>query len=413
MTSGQSDTAVLAFERAMRQVYQRAVGEVGYTPVRFAQMLSTLGGVETARNLLRSSSQSEGFTKLWEAGRLDLTVEYQVLVPDHQALFTEEEIETARRRLLTHGMSADDLPDTPSGQFDRRVRRSGELASQVIGLFDALAEEWRLQVGQTEASRTYRQGLDGPAAWVQPQQGKIILDVRSFKHDHTEAEAARLRQALQSLTPISVNKEMAGIPFRDAIRSWNHLKSNVLTAFFGVGSKQPDGDIGDLDTSPQSRVLTMIARGESSSLELKSSARWNYSTKNHDKAIEDAIVKSVAGFMNAASGGTLLIGIDDDGHVLGVEVDYKTIQPKGRDGFENWLTTLLGNRLGKPSLTHVGVSFVDIDGHDVCTVDVTPSPRPVFDTYRNDVRFFVRFNNSTRQLNTAEVLEYQERRWRR
>jgi hypothetical protein len=42
---------------------------------------------------------SDGFAKLWERGRLDLSVEAVVVQPRFAALFTEDEVDAARRRL--------------------------------------------------------------------------------------------------------------------------------------------------------------------------------------------------------------------------------------------------------------------------------------------------------------------------
>src|ERR687892_419059 len=64
-----------AFHTAMVDVYQRAKKEAGYNATRFLQMLSELGGLETARHLLHSDAVSDGFTALWQKGRLDITVE--------------------------------------------------------------------------------------------------------------------------------------------------------------------------------------------------------------------------------------------------------------------------------------------------------------------------------------------------
>ena len=45
--------------------------------------------------------------------------------------------------------------------------------------------------------------------------------------------------------------------------------------------------------------------------------------------IEWAVVKSVAGFMNA-NGGTLLVGVADDGRRSGIEEDYPFLKKQDR-----------------------------------------------------------------------------------
>ena len=80
------------FDAAMMDIYRRAKSEAKYNAARYFQMLAEHRGLETARLLLHASAVSEGYTALWERGRLDLTVE--ALIHDHpeyHSLFTEEE----------------------------------------------------------------------------------------------------------------------------------------------------------------------------------------------------------------------------------------------------------------------------------------------------------------------------------
>lgn len=92
-----------AFDKAMLRIYERAKDEVGYKATRFLQMISEHGGLEAARQLLHSSAVSDGFTTLWEKGRLDLSVEAHVLQPEFSELFSQEEREIAERRLTAYG----------------------------------------------------------------------------------------------------------------------------------------------------------------------------------------------------------------------------------------------------------------------------------------------------------------------
>jgi hypothetical protein len=66
-------------------------------------MISEQGGLGAARQLLWSNSPSEGFTTLWERGRLDLTVEAYILRDEFASIFTDEDCEQARARLEEYG----------------------------------------------------------------------------------------------------------------------------------------------------------------------------------------------------------------------------------------------------------------------------------------------------------------------
>ncbi len=63
----------------MHTVYRRA--KTGHNATVFPRMLYDHGGLETVRRLLAERGVSEGFTALWQAGRLDLTIEAQVPWP--------------------------------------------------------------------------------------------------------------------------------------------------------------------------------------------------------------------------------------------------------------------------------------------------------------------------------------------
>src|SRR3989441_3727295 len=91
------------FNEAMLDVYRQAKAEAGYNATRFLGMVTDLGGYETARTLLHSPTVSEGYTALWERGRLDLTVEAVILQSEWRELFSELEREIARRRLAEYG----------------------------------------------------------------------------------------------------------------------------------------------------------------------------------------------------------------------------------------------------------------------------------------------------------------------
>gem|GEM_PF-1255156 len=91
------------FQEAMVAICERATWECGYNPRDFRRMIFDHGGLGAARILLRTNRVSDGFVRLWELKRLDLTVEAHVLSPRFAALFTEEERRTARRRLQDYG----------------------------------------------------------------------------------------------------------------------------------------------------------------------------------------------------------------------------------------------------------------------------------------------------------------------
>ena len=108
-------------------------------------------------------------------------------------------------------------------------------------------------------------------------------------------------------------------------------------------------------------IAEVAKRGESDSLEFKSSARWNMRAGKRDDAMETVITKTVAAFMNSG-GGTLLIGVDDDGRLIGLGPDYATLKTPDADRFELWIRDLWVQLLGTIAAALALLVFaVDLD----------------------------------------------------
>lgn len=198
---------------------------------------------------------------------------------------------------------------------------------------------------------------------------------------------------------------------------WARLAAGVVGAIVAVGTattvlvaRQRRRARGVADAT----TAELIAAGEGERVEYKSTARWNTRSGAKDPRMEEELVVTVAGFMNA-TGGTLLVGVEDDGAIHGLDDDYAVVPGRDRDGFELWLRTLLAERLGRAETADVGVAFATIGGKDVCRIDVAPADAPVFVGSAGGARtadFHLRVGNATRRLLTDEVLDYQRRRWR-
>lgn len=103
------DVQLAAFHEAMVDIYRRAKSEAGYTATLFLRMVSERGGYETAQYLIHTDRPSDGYTALYERGRLDLTVEALVLSPQWDDLFSTEDKNLARRRLVDYGFALESL----------------------------------------------------------------------------------------------------------------------------------------------------------------------------------------------------------------------------------------------------------------------------------------------------------------
>ena len=86
------------FQQEMLRIYEEAK-EFSYNPNRFLGMVVEQGGLSTAKQLLNGIELSDGFVRLWQEDRLDLSVEALALREPWSVLFTHEELAEARRRL--------------------------------------------------------------------------------------------------------------------------------------------------------------------------------------------------------------------------------------------------------------------------------------------------------------------------
>ena len=91
------------FHIAMVGIYESAKRECGYNATRFLQMISEIGGLETAKQLILKENETYGFERLWELKRLDLSVEALVLSNEFKELFTFQERKICKDRLEKYG----------------------------------------------------------------------------------------------------------------------------------------------------------------------------------------------------------------------------------------------------------------------------------------------------------------------
>ena len=161
------------------------------------------------------------------------------------------------------------------------------------------------------------------------------------------------------------------------------------------------------------RDLRMLIReGEGPLLEFKSTYRWDLQESRVNRALEAVVMKTLAGFMNNA-GGTLLIGIADNGRVIGLDKDYQTLKKPNRDGFEQAVMTAVASNLGADVCQFVQIIFHTLDDRDVCRLIVSPASRPVFIKQGKTPRLYVRTGGGTRELNIEEAMQFIGNRWRK
>ena len=131
-----------------------------------------------------------------------------------------------------------------------------------------------------------------------------------------------------------------------------------------------------LPVSSERQTIEMIAAGESGTLEFKSTLRWDLRAGKTNPAVERAVLKTLCAFLNA-TGGTLIIGVRDDGSVEGVESDRLI----NDDRFLLHLWTLIRTCLGRDISPYIQTRLEKInDKGTICIVTCSPRTSPGFPT---------------------------------
>ena len=176
---------------------------------------------------------------------------------------------------------------------------------------------------------------------------------------------------------------------------------------------------GITDTKPPEVPITLeelIAEGESEELEFKSSLRWDIKEGTVNKKLEDVIVKTIAAFSNG-QGGTLLIGVNDDGEAIGLEGDYHALGEADRDKFELHLRNVLNKALGTPFVTtNVRIAFPQVGETEICQIDIHGASKPTVISVKDkqgqtQEKFYVRSGNSSQELSMSEMQSYASERF--
>lgn len=160
----------------------------------------------------------------------------------------------------------------------------------------------------------------------------------------------------------------------------------------------------------------LIAEGESYELEFKSTLRWDLKEGTVNKKLEEVIMKTVSAFANS-DGGTLLIGVGDDGEILGLEPDYHSLGGVDRDKFELHLRNLLNDQFGKVFVTSkIGINFHELGGKDVCQIETVPAKEPIIVKVKDKngqstEKFYARSGNSSQEIPLSEMNEYIKNRF--
>jgi len=194
------------------------------------------------------------------------------------------------------------------------------------------------------------------------------------------------------------------LEYREFLEKRRELMAQVIAEAYAtlIASEiEQDAGAGAFDLSQ------VVINGESEAVELKSTIRTNLHTGTKDPRMELAVLKTLAGFLNT-NGGTLIVGVSDDGSPVGIETD----------GFPNedkmglHLVNIVKSRMGIQAMTSLHAHFDDHDDCRVMVVKCRRAPSPVFVKDGETERFYIRTGPSTTELSASQTQEYVKRKFK-
>lgn len=302
-----------------------------------------------------------------------------------------------------------DIHETPTGVLSQLAEAVVQDEGPIH--FDEIVVRIRTAWGAGRAGGRIRDAVRR-AVETSARQGRIVSEGEFFSapgadvvvRDRSEATSPTLRRP-DMLPPIEIETALIDVVSRNFGATEDQAVQAVARAFgFKATSAQLRDVLGGVLESalergvlarrdllieagpnaprpqkePERPVLDMlIAEGEGERLEFKETLRWDLRLGLVNKKLEDGAMKAIAAFSNHR-GGTLLIGVRDDGAVQGLEPDLSSLGGI-RDRFELHLTNLIKDRFSESFRAGcVSVSYPILGDKLVCRVDVKRSRTPVY-----------------------------------
>lgn len=170
------------------------------------------------------------------------------------------------------------------------------------------------------------------------------------------------------------------------------------------------------EESVSMNVEELINQGENSSLELKTTLRWDLKSNQINKKLEEVVLKTIAAFSNG-EGGTLIIGVTDEGDIEGLHHDYSTLNNGDKDKFEIHLRNLLNKEFGVDfSTNNLSITFPEINDKELCMIEIKAGLKPLYNTSteangNKTQKFYVRSGNSSQEVSLNEIADYISKRF--
>ena len=173
-----------------------------------------------------------------------------------------------------------------------------------------------------------------------------------------------------------------------------------------------NGLIESLDSDAPAPVgdKNIIIDGETATVEFKSSLLWDHRRDVKNTSLIDTVLKTIAAFMNS-DGGTLYVGVSDNGKILGIGSDYACMGAKGNWDMWSQVFANAFRKIGAEHGSDVRLTKIRLEGKDVAKFTVNKSQKPVYVDPFGKAEFYMRVGTTSQPLNPKQTAEYIRKRF--
>jgi len=276
-------------------------------------------------------------------------------------------------------------------------------------IFKGLSDEERLEIARFLEIRKYK---EGEVVFAENDPGKRLFIVGSgmlnlvisgqeqqqFHAGDLFGELAVINESIRTGTVKALKPSVLYCLKSDDLLNPQHISPLTAIKIYVCLAKKVTSYLKQAGNTATSQLL---CDGEGEHLEFKSTLRINMHTGKKDARMEHAVLKTIAAFLNS-EGGVLLIGVNDDGEVLGLDTD----------GFPNddkallHLSMLVNDKIGQHHMRNIDCVAEVLKGKKLIRVDVRAASTPAYLRDNGEESFYIRTGPSTSSLRVSEVYDF-------
>ena len=185
----------------------------------------------------------------------------------------------------------------------------------------------------------------------------------------------------------------------------NYLETEIsdLHTVKDIASKEIIwNDYASINSSNVEIIIEKIKKGENERVEFKESYNFNNFLNLPDPNFPNKVMEEIASFLNSKYGGSIFLGVKDNGEILGLESNILALSGKqNKDALELAITNKIKSSFGGISIDLINLEFYEIEKKTICEIKVTSHDEPVF--FNNN--FHVRNGTQSANISNKEFFE--------